>query len=206
MSDLIRINTAEAAEFGGGGIKTVDILELVSENDPILYETTDHFDFENPPTDPVKLASELVDTCKAKGGFGLAAPQCGQPYRVFVMGAEEEYVAFFNPEILSSSDEKSLIAEGCLSFPMLALKIERSDQIEVRYQDYTGNTHTGYFSGLSAHCYQHELDHLNGICYTSRAKPMALKMGHKKRDKYNTLVDRYNKAQAKKEKAISLKV
>lgn len=194
-SDVIKINTDG---YSGTTIQPdIEILALVEEHDPILKCNTPEFDFENPPFDPVEFASQLVETCKIKGGFGLAAPQVGVLERVFVMGSGEDYVAFFNPKILSSSKQTSLVAEGCLSFPMLALKVERPSQVEVEYQDFNGVTRTGIFSGLSAHCFQHELDHLNGVCYTDRAKPMALKMGLKKRKKFHNLVDRYNKAQGR---------
>lgn len=175
----------------------IEILALVDENDPVLKSKSTEFDFENPVVDPIKFASQLVETCKIKGGFGLAAPQVGYLLKVFVMGSGEDYVAFFNPKILNQSKETSLVAEGCLSFPMLALKIERPSAVEVEYQDYNGVVRTGTFTGLSAQCFQHELDHLDGICYTERAKPMALKMGLKKRGKFHKLVDRYNKAQNK---------
>lgn len=197
MSDLIKINTEDSLKFSSTPIEQVNILSLVKETDPILKNLTEEFNFQNPPTNANELASILVETCKHHNGFGLAAPQCGLDYRVFVMGSNEEYVAFFNPKILSSSTDTSIIAEGCLSFPMLALKVERPKTIEVEYQDFNGVTRTGVFSGLSAHVFQHELDHLNGICYTDRAKPMALKMGLKKRTKFNKLVDRYNQAQQK---------
>lgn len=194
-SDVIKINTDG---YNGTTIQPdIEILALVDENDPILKSTTPEFDFENPTLNPVEFASQLVETCKVKGGFGLAAPQVGVAERVFVMGSGEDFVAFFNPRILNSSKETSMVAEGCLSFPMLALKVERPSQVEVEYQDFNGVTRTGIFSGLSAHCFQHELDHLNGVCYTDRAKPMALKMGLKKRKKFHTLVDRYNKAQGR---------
>ena len=193
--DVIKISTDG---YTGTVIQPdIEIFALVDENDPILNSMTQDFNFAEPIVDPIEFASQLVETCKVKGGFGLAAPQVGVLARVFVMGSGDDYVAFFNPKILRSSEDTSIIAEGCLSFPMLALKVERSSTIEVEYQDYNGVVRTGVFSGLSAHCFQHELDHLNGICYTKRAKPMALKMGLKKRKKFNALVDRYNKAQNK---------
>lgn len=195
MDDVIKISTDG---YSGTTIQPdIEILALVDENDPVLRSVTPEFDFENPDVDPLKFASQMVETCKIKKGFGLASPQVGMIVRMFVMGSGDDYVAFFNPKILSASEDKSLIAEGCLSFPMLALKIERPSTIEVQYQDFNGVVRTGMFTGLSAHCFQHELDHLDGICYTERAKPMALKTGLKKRQKFNTLVTRYNKAQNK---------
>jgi len=195
MSDVITFNTESSVNNQGNYVQQVDILSLVDENDPCLRSRSVEFDFVDPPVDPVEFASQLVETCKIKGGYGLASNQVGVLLRVFVMGSDNEYVAMFNPKIVSKSEKESLIAEGCLSFPMLALKISRSDEIVVEYQDFKGEHHTTELHYLSAHVFQHELDHLDGICYTDRAKPMALKMGMKKRGKFNKLVDRYNAAQ-----------
>lgn len=189
MSEVIKIST----DVHNGTIIQPDvvILQLVNENDGVLRTCATQFDFENPPFEPVEFASQLVETCKVKGGFGLAAPQVGISTRLFVMGSGDEYVAMFNPSILEQSKEQSLVAEGCLSFPMLALKISRPKSIKVEYYDYNGKRHESEFEGLTAHIFQHELDHLDGICYTDRVKPMALKMGLKKRSKFSKLVTRY---------------
>jgi peptide deformylase len=157
--------------------------KLVSENDPILKEVIPEFDFDNPPVDPNAFASSLVETCIEHDGFGLSANQCGFKYRVFVVGSGDEYVAFYNPKIVSSSGSVRL-TEGCLSFKNLYLDIERAETIEVEYQDFTGAHKTGKFTGLTARCFQHELDHLNGVCYTKHVGPVALKMATKKRIKF----------------------
>lgn len=201
MSDVITFNTDDAVK-NLDTVQSVKIFDLVKENDPILKIKTPEFDFSDPSVDPVEFASSLVETCKAKGGFGLAANQCGHSLRVFVMGAEDEYISCFNPNILEKTKEETVVAEGCLSFSMLALKISRPKSIVVEYYDYSGERHEVQFDGLTSHIFQHELDHLNGICYTERAKPMALKMGMKKRGKFNKLVERYETAQ-KKIKQIS---
>jgi peptide deformylase len=192
MSEVIKFDTVSAVK-NEGYIK-IETYFLVDESDDILRERVEEFDFDNPPVNPNEFASSLVETCREHNGFGLSANQCGFKHRVFVMGSGEEYVAFFNPRIVASSEKESLLTEGCLSFPALALKILRPEKIEVEYQDFNGNNHTGIFEGLTAHVFQHELDHLNGICYTDRAKPMALKMGLKKRGKFNKLLKRYNMA------------
>jgi peptide deformylase len=98
MSDIIRINTDDST---GTKIQQVKVLELVAETDPILDAIMPVFDFSNPPTDPVFLASQLVETCIYHKGLGLSANQCGLRYRVFVMGAGNDYVAHFNPKIVS---------------------------------------------------------------------------------------------------------
>lgn len=199
MSEMISFNTEDAVKYGSE-MRSIEIFNLVDENDPILKQAVPTFDFENSPVNPMEFASQLSETCRTKGGFGLAANQCGFNYRVFVMGANDEYVGMFNPVILSTSTKESLVVEGCLSFPMLALKISRPEEIVVQYQDYNGVTHTSEFHGLSAHVVQHEIDHLNGITFVERAKPMAIKMGMKKRDKFKKLVNRFETAKRKLER------
>ena len=194
MSDIITFNTEEAAT-GKGYVEKPKTFKLVSENDPILKEIIPDFDFGNSTVNANEFASSLVETCREHNGFGLSANQCGFKHRVFVMGSGDEFVAFFNPKIISRSEDETLLTEGCLSFPMLAMKISRPSTIDVTYQDFNGVEHDATFSGLSSHVFQHELDHLNGICYTMRAKPMSLKTGLKKRGKFNKLVERYNMAQ-----------
>jgi peptide deformylase len=191
MSDTITFNT----ESWKDDLKTsmtvntkVNTFKLVSENDPILKEVIPEFDFDNPPVDPNAFASSLVETCIKHEGFGLSANQCGFRHRVFVVGAGEEYVAFYNPKIVSSSGSTKL-PEGCLSFKNLYLEVERPESIEVEYQDFTGTHKTAKFSGLTARCFQHELDHLNGVCYTKHVGPVALKMANKRRIKFTHSTD-----------------
>lgn len=186
MSDIIRINT----EDSGTQIQQVKVLSLVPENDPILDEMIPDFDFSNPPVNPISLASQLVETCIYHKGLGLSANQCGLKHRVFVMGAGNDYVAHFNPKIISVSDKTVHMEEGCLSYPFLFIHITRPERIQVEYQDYEGNTKQATYSGISARCFLHELDHMNGIRYTSKAKPLALQSAKKKKTK---LLTRYRK-------------
>jgi peptide deformylase len=70
----------------------------------------------------------------------------------------------------------------------------------VQYQDFNGEVHRANFTGISARCFLHELDHLNGIVYTDRCKPLALKQGMKKRNKINGLIQKSEKNLKKMEK------
>jgi peptide deformylase len=182
MSDLIKFNTEDALKPEGIVPQDIPVFELVPEDHAILKEVMPTFDFDNVPVNPNEFASSLVETCKLHRGYGLSANQCGFRYRVFVMGAEDNYVAFFNPEIIKSEGECHMV-EGCLSFPFLGLRITRPEIVQVKYQDYNGEVKSAKFNGISARCFQHELDHLNGIVYTSLAKPMALQSGIQKRNK-----------------------
>lgn len=182
--DTIIFNTEEAI-VGNNPIteKKTKLFSLVPENHPMLKQVLPEFDFTNPPVNPNEFASTLVETCKHHRGYGLSANQCGFPYRVFVMGTGDDYVAFFNPEIINVSKDTTHLAEGCLSFPLLGLHITRPSEVGVRYQDFNGEWKGATFSGISARCFQHELDHMNGIVYTERVKPLALQQGMKKRNK-----------------------
>ena len=174
------VSTLQPTQIVHTELKTFN---LVTENAPVLHLVLPHFDFANPPTDPVTLASRLVETCKKFKGIGLTASQCGLSYRVFVMGNDDEYIACFNPEIVDISKEEKIGFEGCLSFPGLGLQIVRPTWVEVEYQDYMGEKRFATFEGLTARVFLHELDHANGIVFTSKAKPVALRMGMKKRTK-----------------------
>jgi peptide deformylase len=183
MSEIISFNTEDALKPTATKVEKPKAFDLVHESHPALKKVLPEFDFSNPPVNPNAFASTLVETCKLHKGYGLSANQCGFEYRVFVMGTNDDYVAFFNPEIISVSVEEAHMVEGCLSFPFLGLGITRPKEVMVRYQDFNGEWKGATFSGISARCFQHELDHLNGIVYTSKTKPLALQQGLKKRDK-----------------------
>ena len=188
MSDeIIRFNTEDAVKMQPVKPIIAKTFSLVDEKDPILKEIIPEFDFENPIINPNEFASTLVETCKLHKGYGLSANQCGFKHRVFVMGSGEEYVAFFNPKIITAKGEVHM-AEGCLSFPFLGLHITRPSEIDVEYQDFNGEKRTATFVGISARCFLHELDHMNGILYTERVKPLALQSGMKKRNKIMKLL------------------
>jgi len=189
MSDTIVFDTDSKENY----VESIPVFDLVPEDSPILKEYLPMFNFENPPVDPVKFASSLVETCKKHNGYGLSANQCGFRHRVFVMGAKEEYVAFFNPKITAVSKEDAHMEEGCLSFPLLGLMITRPSEIMVEYQDFNGEIKQSQFSGISARCFLHELDHMNGIVYTSRVKPLALQNGLKKRTKIQKMIKKMDK-------------
>ena len=178
--DIVLYNTEEQAKVTSA--TKIETFDLVPPDHPALYMVLPEFDFAKPPVDPNTFASTLVETCRKQNGIGLSANQCGFVHRVFVMGAGEEYVAYFNPKIISSSGEKHM-EEGCLSFPFLNLHITRPENVEVEYQDFTGEKRTKTFTGISARCFLHELDHMNGIVYTSRVKPLAFQFALKKLNK-----------------------
>jgi peptide deformylase len=181
MSDVFKINTED--EVKGSLQPQIPLFNLVAEDHPVLRERCNEYVFRPDRLDDAQqLASSLVETCKKNQGIGLSANQCGIKLRVFVMGAGEDYVAHFNPKLIEVEGESHMI-EGCLSFPLLGLRITRPETITVEYQDYKGESHTAKYTGISARCFLHELDHMDGIVYTDRVKPLALKSGMDKRNK-----------------------
>lgn len=184
MSDEIILNTEQLAQVKPTAVKVnIPTFDLVRENDSILFRPCVEWDFSNPPTDANAFASSLVETCIKNRGLGLSANQCGFAYRVFVAGYGDDYVAYFNPKILSVSADEEIGPEGCLSFPHLFLNIIRPKSVTLEYQDFTGQKHVAQFDGLTARVVLHEYDHMDGKVFQQRAKPLALKTGLNKRDK-----------------------
>lgn len=135
--------------------------------------------------DAESLEKMMCDFMSQEGGIGLAANQVGLTKRVFVMGSNRidgfpPPFALFNPEILESSEEQSLDKEGCLSYPDLWLTVKRPAVIKVRYQNSKGDVIEAGMSGLIARCFQHELDHLNGICFVDKVSQMKLQLAMRK--------------------------
>jgi peptide deformylase len=115
-------------------------------------------------------------------GLGLASPQVGLPYRAFVMRAEN-IIGVFNPKIVDASSEMVYLEEGCLSYPNLWVKIKRPKKIKVRFTNPDGQTETRVFDGMSARVFQHELDHLDGVCFIDRVSKLKLELALKKQRK-----------------------
>jgi peptide deformylase len=144
------------------------ILDIKPLSEKLLYEKMATFDFKNPPINPIELANNLIETMHHNKGLGLSANQCGLPYRVFVLWSEKPLVCF-NPRIVDQTSEGVLMEEGCLSYPHLHIKIRRPKVIKVRFADVTGEIQNETFVGMTARCFLHELDHLDGVVFTRRA-------------------------------------
>ena len=168
---------------------------LVTPDNPILREVIPTFDFKNPPVDPEVFAGELAEHMNGYGGIGLSANQLGLPYRVFAMRAEPNYVCY-NPKITAFADNTAeiLLDEGCLTYPLLFLKIKRPRFIRVRFQMPSGKWKTMKLDGIAARVYQHELDHLNGILMTDHVSKFKLERAEKKQQKYLKRIARERKA------------
>jgi peptide deformylase len=175
------------------GIQEIRITELIPENDKRLKMISKEWDFNNPPENAVEFSRELINTCKAYGGLGLSAIQIGKPYRVFCIGLIDQFQICFNPKILKMSLDKKRDIEGCLSFPGLALTVERSTSIDVEFQMPDGVVKQETFHGLTARVFLHEYDHLDGVRFIDRVGPLSLQRARDARTKFIKQVQRRKK-------------
>lgn len=125
-----------------------------------------------------QLLDDMADTLKQANGVGLAAPQVGVLRRVVLVietnvpeGESEYIIELINPEIIESSGMQNG-AEGCLSVPGEYGLVERPMYVKVRAQDRNGEWFEVEGTGLTARCFCHELDHLDGVVFTSRCERM----------------------------------
>jgi len=146
------------------------ILTIRKYPDPILSQ----------PGEPVtefnaelrKLIADMFETTYASQGVGLAAPQVGVSKRLTVidlsMGKKpEDKLVLINPEIIFS-EGKLYDEEGCLSFPDIREKVVRAAKVRIRAQDEKGKWFEMDGEDLLSRCFQHEIDHLDGMLFIFR--------------------------------------
>jgi peptide deformylase len=146
------------------------ILTIRKYPDPVLSQ----------PGEPVtefndelrKFVADMFETTYASQGIGLAAQQVGVAKRVTVidlsMGKDpKEKLVLINPEIISS-EGKLYEEEGCLSFPDIREKVVRAAKVRIRAQDEYGKWFEMDGEDLLSRCFQHEIDHLNGVLFLFR--------------------------------------
>ncbi|HZM31024.1 MAG TPA: peptide deformylase [Acidimicrobiales bacterium] len=114
-----------------------------------------------------KLAEDMIVTMYEAPGVGLAAPQVGVEKRMFVYDVGEGPRTLINP-VLSESDGEWAYEEGCLSVPGLSWQIVRPKQVLLTGLDLDGNEVGIEADELLARCFQHEIDHLDGVLLLER--------------------------------------
>ena len=125
------------------------------------------------------LLDDMRETLLNANGVGLAAPQVGILRRaVLVMDVlkedlteEEQIIELINPEIIFAEGEQTG-QEGCLSVPGVYGIVTRPQHVKVRAQDRFGEYFEVEGTGLTGRCFCHEIDHLDGVLFTSRAERM----------------------------------
>ena len=178
MSNVIRYDTDGAAST----LSSYEIYKLVDFYDPILRQPTVTVDLSSAEAkkNVDRIANSLAETLKKYDGLGLSANQCGRTERMFALNMGEQIWVLINPEIIEKSGDASALAEGCLSYPGLYLKLKRPDHVKVRFQVLNGEWLEQEFDGLSAVCVQHEIDHLDGKVFTEMVSPIKLDQAKKK--------------------------
>ena len=125
-----------------------------------------------------QLLDDMSDTLRTQSGVGLAAPQVGVLRRAVIVletnvpeGEDEYIIELINPEIIEASGEQ-YGPEGCLSVPGEYGLVKRPMDVKVRAQNRFGEWFEVEGTGLTARCFCHELDHLEGVLFTSRCDRM----------------------------------
>ena len=143
---------------------------IITEGDPVLNKVcrpVEKFD------DRLHiLLDDMKETLAESNGVGLAAPQIGILRRVaLVMDAEENVIELVNPTIIEEEGEQTGL-EGCLSVPGKYGVVTRPMKVTVRAQDRNGNTFEVSGEELTARCFCHELEHLDGHLFVERAEEL----------------------------------
>jgi peptide deformylase len=144
----------------------IEYRKLVASDDPILHKRVEAFDFVG--NDAKKVSELLKKALVYHRGLGLAANQIGLPYRAFAMMVWEKPTVFFNPIITELDPDTVAMTEMCLSFPGKEICIKRPKTCRLNYSDENNVRHTRLLDGIEARCALHEVDHLNGIVFTSK--------------------------------------
>jgi len=116
-----------------------------------------------------KVLDNMYDTMIEYDGVGLAAPQIGLDQRIAIVDIDDELgtIEMINPVILETSGEQTG-PEGCLSFPGLFGEVTRPNFVKIEAFDRKGRKYTLEAEGFLARAIQHEIDHLDGILFTTR--------------------------------------
>ena len=153
-------------------------------DDLVLYPDTVLRDVAEPVRDPLAAYHHVIlkrmnRVLKETKGLGLAAPQIGITKRIIIVETDQGLITLFNPEIVDRSGMQ-IDTESCLSLPGIEVSIKRASKVTVRGFDFGRKEEVEIVTSdeLTAACFQHELDHLNGVLildYASRQQRRAYK-------------------------------
>ena len=178
------------------------ILQLTPNTHPILHERVKPC---SKDLDRSEMSRILKENMMHYEGIGLSANQIGIMERVFVMYSDvkkKEIIACFNPNIIAVSPKKTLMDEGCLTYPGLWLKVSRPESIEVEYEDVHGEKTKVFMYGLEARVFLHEYDHMEGKNFTDGVSKLKLDMAKKKQKKALIKAAIYKEQEEEREKQL----
>lgn len=164
-------------------------LKLIPPTDPRVLTAIapfkDEMLAEHDFKDRKELAESMFMTMKKYSGIGLTCNQVGLPFNMFVAGGHPQIergmsLAMFNPVIISTSEEKIMMKEGCLTYPFLFLSIKRPRKCVIKYEDSDGKTQEAHLDGMMSRICQHEYDHIIGRTFTEGVSKFKLDIARKK--------------------------
>ena len=158
-------------------------LSLVDPSDPILKFKCAPFDWTTANIDINEFSHDLVRFMYDHNGIGLAANQVGFGLRIFALRAHPQNFVCINPRIVWKSEKVVALEEGCLTYPNLIVKIKRPEFIRARFYLPNGEVKTEKFIGMTARCFQHEMDHLEGKIFYEQANRFHREQAFKRRKK-----------------------
>ena len=151
------------------------IRKILTDNHPLLRKVAKRVD-PSELHDPLiqQLFDDMYATMYDAPGIGLAAPQIGESKRIFVIDLHDEETqhgpfVVVNPRFTTLEGEVES-TEGCLSVPGYVGEVTRYERVVCIGLDRYGQKITLEGDGLFARCLQHEMDHLNGVLYTDKAR------------------------------------
>ncbi|HLP93883.1 MAG TPA: peptide deformylase [Saprospiraceae bacterium] len=170
------------------------LLPIYAYGQPVLKKIAAPIESDYP--DLQALIANMWDTMYHADGVGIAAPQVGYAIRLFLIDTEQldrkdkelaptdmpMKQVFINAQILESSEQPFTYEEGCLSIPDIRGDVERPEGIRIRWQDENFQEHEADFTGINARVIQHEYDHIEGVLFTERLKPLKKRLIQRRLD------------------------
>lgn len=154
------------------------IRPILQSGDPVLRTKSKNIQkVDKKILDLIKDMKDTLVVQKDPEGIGLAAPQIGKNFRIFLMKPKknDDAIVIINPKIVSLSKStnhkpkaKSDIMEGCLSLPHFYGPLTRAQKLTLEFMDEKWEKQTTGFEGLMAQIVLHEIDHLDGVLFIDR--------------------------------------
>jgi peptide deformylase len=160
------------------------ILPVFALGHPVLKKVADPIDAQY--SELQTLLENMWETMYGAHGVGLAAPQIGLGIRLFVIDTiqimdddrKEEGIkkVFINAQVINETGDLWSYEEGCLSIPDIRGDVERHARVRIQYVDENFVAHDEIYEGINARVIQHEYDHIQGILFIEKLKPLKKKL------------------------------
>ncbi len=160
------------------------ILPIFAYGQPVLKKKAS--DISNDYPDLAKVLDDMWETMYFAHGVGIAAPQVGLSIRLFIIDSiqimeddkKDEGVkqVFINAQVIEETGDLWSYEEGCLSIPDIRGDVERTQKVRIQYYDENFVKHDKIYEGVNARVIQHEYDHIEGILFTEKLKPLKKKL------------------------------